>query len=397
MCSACPDPIDVLLTVEPMPEPENHGAFLDGLLVVSVDQAVAAPFCASRLAEAGARVIKVERPGGDFARHYDKAANGQSSYFVWLNRGKESVELDFRNEDDLALLKAMIAKADIFIQNLAPGALARAGIDIDALREADPRLITCSISGYGEEGAYRDMKAYDMLIQAETGLAAVTGSEHAPGRVGVSLADIGAGLYAYAGILQALYERERTGRGRHVSVSLFDAIADWMTVPLIFQDYAGRAPQRVGLAHPSVAPYEAFRTKDGQDIVISIQNEREWAIFCKDVLNDAALADDPRFDGNPARVANRTAMREVIGNAFARFDGDDMRRRLDASRIAYGAINSVADFSAHPQLKRVDVETPGGAVAMPAPAARFDGELGAPGRVPECGEHTDAVRNEFME
>ena len=379
-----------------MAEPENSDTFLNGLLVVSIDQAVAAPFCSSRLAEAGARVIKVERPGGDFARHYDQAAKGQSSYFVWLNRGKESVELDLRNEDDLALLRAMIAKADIFIQNLAPGALARVGVDIDALREADPRLITCSISGYGEEGAYRDMKAYDMLIQAETGLASVTGSEHAPGRVGVSLADIGAGLYAYAGILQALYERERTGRGRHVSVSLFDAIADWMTVPLMFQDYAGSAPGRVGLAHPSVAPYEAFKTKDGQDIVISIQNEREWAIFCRDVLDDAALADDPRFNGNPARVANRSAMKEVIGKAFARFDGDDMRRRLNAARIAYGAINSVADFSAHPQLNRVTIDTPGGPVAMPAPAVRFDGALGAPGRVPECGEHTEAVRREFL-
>ncbi len=379
-----------------MAERENSDTFLNGLLVVSIDQAVAAPFCASRLAEAGARVIKVERPGGDFARHYDQAAKGQSSYFVWLNRGKESVELDLRNEDDLALLRAMIAKADIFIQNLAPGALARVGIDIDALREADPRLITCSISGYGEEGAYRDMKAYDMLIQAETGLASVTGSEHAPGRVGVSLADIGAGLYAYAGILQALYERERTGRGRHVSVSLFDAIADWMTVPLMFQDYAGRAPGRVGLAHPSVAPYEAFKTKDGQDIVISIQNEREWAIFCRDVLDDAALADDPRFNSNPARVANRVAMKEVIGNAFARFDGDDMRRRLNAARIAYGAINSVAEFSAHPQLNRVTVDTPGGPVEMPAPAVRFNGALGAPGRVPECGEHTEAVRREFL-
>ena len=374
----------------------NVTGSLEGLLVVSIDQAVAAPFAASRLAEAGARVIKIERSGGDFARLYDSAANGMSSYFVWLNRGKESVELDFRVPDDLALLKAMIARADIFIQNLAPGALERAGISMAGLREADPRLITCSISGYGEEGEYRDMKAYDMLIQAESGLAAVTGSPHEPGRVGISLADIGAGLYAYSGILQALYERERTGRGRHISVSLFDAIADWMTVPLLFQDYAGRAPQRVGLAHPSIAPYEAFDTGDGGRIVISIQNEREWVRFCADVLDDAAVAEDPKFDSNRARVENRPELRTRIDRVFGTLPAGQLRRRLHRAGIAYGSINSVADLSAHPQLQRVSVETPAGPLDMPAPAVRFDGEAGSPGAVPACGEHTDAVRVEFL-
>ena len=345
---------------------------LDGLLVVSLDQAVAAPFAASRLAEASARVIKVERPGGDFARDYDSVAAGESSYFAWLNRGKQSVELDITRTRDLDLLRRMAGAADVFIENLAPGALARAGLDPGGLRAANRRLVTCSVTGYGDDGEYRGMKAYDMLIQAESGLAAITGSPEAPGRVGVSLADIAAGLYAYGGILQALFERERTGRGRHVGVSLFDAMADWMTVPLLHHDYGGRAPGRAGLAHPSIAPYEAFASADGDEIVIAIQNGREWARFCRHVLGEPDMAADPRFCSNGARVANRDALRGRIGGVFAGLATGRAVDLLDAAKIAYGVINGVDGLSSHPQLTRVAVATPGGPVEMPSPAVRFD-------------------------
>ena len=370
-------------------------ASLSGLLVISMDQAVAAPFAASRLAEAGARVIKVERPGGDFARNYDRVAAGESSYFAWLNRGKQSVELDIKVPEDLDLLRRMVSAADVFIENLAPGALARAGLDLDGLRASNPRLVTCSVTGYGDDGEYRDMKAYDMLIQAESGLAAITGSPEAPGRVGVSLADIAAGLYAYSGILQALFERERTGQGRHVGVSLFDAMADWMTVPLLHHDYGGRAPGRVGLAHPSIAPYEAFASADGDEVVIAIQNEREWVRFCADVLGEPDMAADARFCSNEARVANRDALKGRIGGVFAGLSTGQVTGRLNAAKIAFGFINGVDGLSSHPQLTRVPVETPGGAVGMPSPAVRFDRCEVQPGAVPGLGEHTDMIRAEF--
>src|SRR5690348_17062081 len=263
---------------------------LEGMLVVALEQAVAAPLCSSRLADAGARVIKIERPEGDFARGYDRAARGQSSYFVWLNRGKESVVLDFKQPDDNALLARLISRADVLIQNLLPGAMARAGFDLDALRQRYPRLVICSISGYGESGPYRDMKSYDMLIQAETGLASLTGPVEAPGRVGASVTDIAAGLNDYAAILEALMARERTGAGALIRVSLFDATAEWMAVPLIHLEYGGRAPERMGLAHPSVAPYGLFATADGKEILVAIQNEREWQRFCAEILGDAGLA-----------------------------------------------------------------------------------------------------------
>src|SRR5579875_3662815 len=246
------------------------GKPLDGLLVVALEQAVAAPYCSSRLADAGARVIKVERPEGDFARGYDRAARGQSSYFVWLNRGKESLALDIKDEADRALLHRILARADVFLQNLAPGAAARAGFDPAELVRRWPRLVACSITGYGESGPYRDMKAYDLLIQAETGLANLTGPPEAPGRVGVSVSDIAAGLNAYAAILEALYARERTGKGALLSLSLFDATAEWMAVPLLHYEYGGKAPERMGLKHPSIAPYGAFAAADGKEIVISI-------------------------------------------------------------------------------------------------------------------------------
>ena len=372
------------------------GQPLAGMLVVSVEQAVAAPLCTCRLADAGARVIKIERPEGDFARGYDRAAHGQSSYFVWLNGGKESVILDIKNPDDHDLLARLISRADILVQNLMPGAIARAGFDLDELRRNHPRLVICSISGYGESGPYRDMKSYDMLIQAETGLASLTGPVQAPGRVGASVTDIAAGLNAYAAILEALIARQRTGDGALIRVSLFDATAEWMAVPLIHFDYGGRAPERMGLAHPSVAPYGVFATGDGKEILIAIQNEREWRRFCAEILGDAALADDPRFSDNNRRVANRAEVDARVAAEFARHSRAALAERLKSAEIAFGNFNTVEDFSQHPHLRRIAVETPQGSVRLPPAPAIFEDER-QPGRVPSLGEHTAAVRAEFVQ
>ncbi|MHA1153717.1 MAG: CaiB/BaiF CoA transferase family protein [Alphaproteobacteria bacterium] len=368
---------------------------LDGLLAISLEQAVAAPYCASRLADAGARVIKIERPEGDFARGYDRVVAGESSYFVWLNRGKESIALDIKDPGDRALLERMIGRADVFIQNLAPGAAARAGFDPAALRTRDPRLVTCSITGYGEDGPYARMKAYDLLVQAETGLAAVTGRPEGPGRVGVSVCDVGAGMYAYMAILEALCARQRDGEGREIAVSLFDAMADWMNVPFLHQVYGGRAPARVGLAHPSIAPYGVYAAGDGGDVVISIQNEREWVRFCATALERPELAGDARFSDNPARVANRPALDREIGTAFGDLTRDEMIERLRRADIAYGAVNSVADLVAHPQLRRIEVETPSGSAELIAPPARHRGEARDYGPVPGLDQHGAAIRAEF--
>jgi crotonobetainyl-CoA:carnitine CoA-transferase CaiB-like acyl-CoA transferase len=368
---------------------------LEGLLAISLEQAVAAPYCASRLADAGARVIKVERPEGDFARGYDRVVAGESTYFVWLNRGKESIALDIKDAGDRALLERMIARADVFIQNLAPGAAARAGFDPAALRARNPRLVTCSISGYGEDGPYARMKAYDLLVQAETGLAAVTGRPEGPGRVGVSVCDVGAGMYAYMAVLEALYARERSGKGREIAVSLFDAMADWMNVPFLHQVHSGQAPARVGLAHPSIAPYGVYAAGDGGEVVISIQNEREWVRFCAEALERPELAADARFRDNPARVANRPALDREIGAVFGPLTREQMIERLRRADIAYGAVNSVADLAAHPQLRRIAVETPSGPVELIAPPARHLGEARDYGPVPSLDQHGAAIRKEF--
>jgi itaconate CoA-transferase len=370
------------------------GRPLEGLLVVALEQAVAAPLCSARLADAGARVIKIERKEGDFARGYDRVARGQSSYFVWLNRGKQSIVLDIKRAEDRALLERMIARADVFLQNLAPGAAARAGFDPVELQRRFPRLVSCSITGYGESGPYRDMKAYDLLIQAETGLAQLTGPPEAPGRVGVSVSDIAAGLNAYAAILEALYARQRSGQGAVLSVSLFDATAEWMAVPLLHFDFGGKAPQRQGLQHPSIAPYGAFVAADGKEIVIAIQNEREWARFCAEILGDAALAADPRFSDNPRRVANRAALDGLIAAIFARETREALGRRLAAADIAFGNLNGVADLSRHPQLRRLSVPTPEGEITVPAPPALFASQAPS-GGVPAVGEHSAALRAEF--
>jgi itaconate CoA-transferase len=367
---------------------------LEGLLVVSLEQAVAAPMCSCRLADAGARVIKIERPEGDFARYYDDLVHGESAYFVWLNRGKQSVVLDLAVASDKALLEAMLAKADVFVQNLKPGALAKLGFAAERLRRAYPRLIVCSISGYGESGPYAGRKAYDLLVQAEAGLASVTGGPEGPARVGVSVCDIAAGMNAYEAILEALIARGGSGEGAEISVSMFDAMADWMTVPLL-QHEGGTPPQRVGLAHTSIAPYGVFKSRDGADILISIQSDREWRVLAERVLGNAALAADQNFATNVARVQNRAETDRRVGAAFASMPLDELIQKLAAAEIAFARVNGPAELASHPHLRRIAVETPSGPAAYPAPAPQWAGEARHYDRVPALGEHTDKVRAEF--
>jgi crotonobetainyl-CoA:carnitine CoA-transferase CaiB-like acyl-CoA transferase len=371
------------------------GKPLEGLLVVSMEQAVAAPLCSAKLCDAGARVIKIERAEGDFARGYDAACNGLSTYFVWLNRGKESLTLDLKAEEDKGLLARMLARADVFIQNLAPGSMARAGFGSAALRERHPRLITVDISGYGEEGPYAGMKAYDLLVQAESGLCSVTGRPEGPGRVGVSACDIACGMNAHAAVLEALIERGVTGRGKGIAVSLFDGMADWMNVPLLYFEGTGRAPPRIGLAHPSLCPYGAFATKDGALILISIQNEREWALFATHFLEDPTLTEREGWRRNVERVANREAVDAHIASVFASRTREECVARLTAANTAYGFVNGVDGLARHPALRRVTVETEKGPVSLAAPAARFSDGPRALGPVPRLGEHNAKLRAEF--
>jgi crotonobetainyl-CoA:carnitine CoA-transferase CaiB-like acyl-CoA transferase len=368
---------------------------LDGLLVLSLEQAVAAPYCSSRLADAGARVIKVERPEGDFARGYDAAVFGLSSYFVWLNRGKQSLVADIKNPEDAALLHRILDRADVFIQNLAPGAAARAGFGTEALRQRYPRLITVDISGYGAGNAYTEMKAYDLLVQAESGLASITGHPAGPGRVGVSVCDIACGMSAHAAVLEALIARGITGQGQRLEVSLFGALADWMNVPLLYYEGTGHAPERVGLAHPSICPYGAFATRDGGLVLIAIQNEREWAVLCAEVMGEPDLATRPGFDCNTARVAQRPVVDARVAEGLAAMTGAQARARLTEAGIAFGFVNGVADIGAHPALRRSPVQTPGGLASVVAPAALHDGSAHALGPVPAIGAHSAAIRAAF--
>ncbi len=368
---------------------------LDGVLVVSVEQAVAAPLCTSRLAEAGARVIKIERPEGDFARGYDRAAAGVSAYFVWLNRGKESVCLDLKEPNDALLLADMIAKADIFVQNLAPGALARLGFDSDVLRAQHPRLITVDITGYGDAPEVAHLKAYDLLVQSESGLASITGSPDAPGRVGVSVCDIACGMNAYAAVLQAVLTRQQTGRGRGIEVSLFDAIADWMAVPLLQLD-GGLESKRVGMNHPTIAPYGAYQSRDGKQVVFSIQNQREWQRFCSSVLQRAELAMDPRFVDNTARLQHRRQLDSIISGVFAALSRSAICERLRAGDIAFGSLNSLAELGAHPALRRYVQAVGSSEVQLVSPPVRINGEsTHRPATVPVLNENGDAIRAEF--
>ena len=355
---------------------------------------MAAPTCSCRLADAGARVIKIERPEGDFARGYDTLARGESAYFVWLNRGKESVVLDLSKGDDKTLMEKMLAKADVFIQNLKPGAVAKLGFAIERLRRDYPKLIGVSISGFGETGPYATRKSYDLLVQAESGLASVTGGPEAPARVGVSVTDISSGMNAYEAVLEALIARGRTGQGATISVSLFDAMADWMTVPLLHHE-GGSSPKRLGLSHPSIAPYGVFKTRDGADILISIQNDREWRALASKVMDDAALAADPQFATVTERMKRRPETDGKVAAAFATTDVDTLSKKLAEADIAFARVNDVAGFINHPHLRRISVETPSGPVSYPAPAAIRDTPRNY-GRVPGLGEHTEKVRKEFF-
>jgi len=367
---------------------------LSGLLVVSLEQAVAAPTCTCRLADAGARVIKIERPEGDFARSYDDFAHGESSYFVWLNRGKESVVLDLAKAADKALLEAMLKRADIFVQNLKPGTVAKLGFPIARLRRDHPHLICCSISGFGESGPFAARKAYDLLIQAEVGLASITGTTE-PSRVGVSAVDVTTGLNAYESILEALIGRQRSGEGAELSVSMFDAMADWRTVPLLQQE-AGKPPQRVGLTHASIAPYGAYPTRDGGHVLIGIQNDREWRVLAEKVLGDPALGADPAFATNRARVERRAETDRKVAAVTSTLDAAMLTQKLAAADIAFASVNDVAGLARHPHLRRITVETPSGPVSYPAPAERHASTSRHYGPVPALGEHTAKVRAEFL-
>ena len=372
-----------------MPKP------LEGLLVVSVEQAVAAPMCGRRLADAGARVLKIERPEGDFARAYDHFARGESVYFVWLNRGKESVVVDLGRPEDKALFEAMVAKADVLVQNLKPGALVKLGLGIESLCARNPRLVACSISGYGDSGPYAERKAYDLLIQAESGLASVTGGPEEPSRVGISIVDVATGLHAYEAILEALIRRGVTGRGADIRISMFDTMAEMMAVPLM-QGMWGAPPKRIGLSHTSLAPYGVFTTRDGQPVLISIQNDREWRSLAAKVLERPELGADPRFATSPARLANRPETDGLVADWFRRHDVEDAVARLDAADIAFGRVNDWSGLKAHPHLRMMSVGTAKGPVEVPARPAIWDAAAGEAGAVPSLGEHTAAVRREFL-
>ena len=369
-------------------------ADLAGLVVVAVEQAVAAPYCTARLADAGARVIKVERPEGDFARRYDRYVHGESAYFVWLNRGKESCRLDLKDEADRELLAAMIARADVLVQNMGPGVMARFGFASAELRARHPRLVTCDVTGYGTDGPFATQKAYDLLVQAESGLASVNGGPEGPARVGVSVADIACGMNAFAGILQALVARGVTGTGRGVEVSLFHSLADWMNVPDLQHRYGGHTPARLGLHHPTIAPYGAYACRDGV-LLLAIQNEAEWRRFGAEVLGDAALVDDPRFATNPDRVANRGELDRRIEARLADREREAVVAILAEAGIAYGRLSTLADLAHHPQRRDLPLATPAGEISFLAPPVMGEGAPTAVGPVPALGAHDDAIRREF--
>ena len=358
---------------------------LAGLKVVAIEQAVAAPFATSRLADAGADVIKVERPEGDFARGYDNVANGLSAYFVWLNRGKQSLVLDLASAAGKAQLAHLIDGADVLVQNLRPGALARLGFAPETLRERHPGLIVCSISGYGDHGPMAERKAYDLLIQAESGLSSITGTPDAPGRVGISLVDIATGATAHAAILEALIGRGIHGRGADIRISMFDVMADWLTVPLLHHE-GGKPPRRLGLAHPSIAPYGLFRTADGGQLLLSVQNDREWRNLATTLLGDPALGNDPRFASNVLRVANRERTDALVAAALARLTLVEAERLLLEADAAFARINDMAALSDHPHLRRILVATEHGPASIPAPAAIVDGAARSLGAVPALGD-----------
>lgn len=369
---------------------------LDGITVVSLEHAIAAPFCTRQLADLGARVIKVERPGaGDFARAYDARAQGLSSHFVWTNRSKESLALDLKQPDALQVLRELLAQADVLVQNLAPGAAARMGLDYATLSAANPRLVVCDISGYGNDGPYRDRKAYDLLIQSEAGFLSVTGTRDEPCKAGNSVADIAAGMYAYTSVLAALLQRQKTGRGSHVDVSMLEALGEWMGFPMYYA-YGGQPPPpRSGASHATIYPYGPFEAGDGRTVMLGLQNEREWKVFCEKVLLQPALAADPRFASNAARNEHRAALRAIILEAFARLDAAQVIDRLEQAQIASARVNDVGDMWTHPQLvareRFREVDTPAGTLRALLPPGRSNSFTPRMDPVPAVGEHSAAI------
>ena len=382
------------MTSQPEPAPALP---LAGILVVALEHAVAVPFATRQLADLGARVIKVERPGGgDFARGYDRSVLGQSSYFVWLNRGKESVELDVKSADGQAALSALLARADVFVQNLAPGAAERLGLGAAQLRVRHPRLICCSVSGYGPEGPYARKKAYDLLVQCEAGLLSVTGTPGEPCKAGISVADIAAGMYAYSGVLTALYERERTGRGSSFDVAMLDALGEWMSQPYYYTVYGGQDARRTGARHASISPYGPYL---GGQVFLGLQNDREWAVLCERVLGRPDLIADERFRTNPDRVAHDGELTPIIEAALGSMTPDEVTARLDEAGIASARLRTPSEFAAHPQLAARDrwreVDTPGGQVRALLPPVTVPGREAVMGAVPALGQHTEAVLDEI--
>jgi crotonobetainyl-CoA:carnitine CoA-transferase CaiB-like acyl-CoA transferase len=373
---------------------------LDGITVVALEQAVAAPFATRQLADLGARVIKVERPGaGDFARDYDHSVHGQASYFVWLNRGKESIELDLKDADGQAVLTALLGRADVLVQNLAPGAAERLGLGAPALRERYPALITCSISGYGPDGPYQHKKAYDLLVQCEAGLLSVTGTAAEPAKVGISVADIAAGMYAYSGVLTALYERERTGRGTSFEVAMLEALGEWMSQPFYYSVYGQRPARRTGARHASISPYGPYTAGDGSQVFIGLQNDREWAVLCERILHRPDLVSDDRFRTNTARVTHDDELTPIIDGALKAVPAGELAALLDQAGIANARLRTPAEFAAHPQLQARDrwreVDSPAGPLRALLPPVTVHGREAAMGAIPALGQHTAAIRAEL--
>jgi itaconate CoA-transferase len=373
---------------------------LQGITVLAFEQAVAVPFATRQLADLGARVIKLERPrAGDFARAYDRTVLGQSSHFVWLNRSKESLSLDLKHAAALPLVHRLLERCDVFVQNLAPGATDRLGLAAAALRARYPRLVVCDLSGYGRDGPYADRKAYDLLVQCEAGLLSVTGTAETPSKAGISAADIAAGMYAYSGILTALFQRERSGEGAHLEVTMLEALGEWMGYPAYYAAYGGSAPPRTGAAHATIYPYGPFTANDGRSVFFGIQNEREWASFCKLVLQQEALAGDSRFTPNPQRHKNREALGEILLACFAGIDSAELVRRLDAADIANARLNSPQEFWQHPQLaarnRKRQIDTPAGAVEALLPPVNMSGVEPRMAAMPSPGQHTADILTEL--
>jgi itaconate CoA-transferase len=373
---------------------------LDDITVLALEQAVAAPLATRHLADLGARVIKIERPGtGDFARSYDTTVRGMSSHFVWLNRSKESLTLDVKQPESRQVLEPLLSRADVFVQNLAPGAAERLGLGSVELRERYSRLIVCNISGYGASGPYRDKKAYDLLIQSEAGLLSITGTEDEPSKAGISVADIAGGMYAYSAILTALLMRQRTGQGTTINVSLFEALSEWMGFPAYFTRYGGKAPARTGASHAAIAPYGPFQSRDRKPVFLSIQNEREWDRFCRIVLERSELATDPRFNSAPSRVAHRTELHAAIVDVFRSLDAAAIIERLEKAQIANARMNTMQEFLDHPQLaarnRWRDIDSPVGNLSALIPPADIESVEPVLGPIPEVGQHTDPILKEI--